>query len=407
MSDIRLETDGLSKKYCKSLKHSMMYGIKDIARNAIGYSANTAILRKNEFWAVKDISINLKRGECLGLIGPNGSGKSTLLKILNGIISPDKGKAVIKGKVGALIELGAGFHPMLTGRENIYINGSILGFGKYEISKMLDEIVHFAELEDFIDTPVKHYSSGMYVRLGFAIAAQMNPDVLLIDEVLAVGDIGFRAKCYSVISRMLQKSAIIFVSHSMPEIARLCSKILLLDKGECVYHGNQVSQGIEHYYRLHKKPKESIISSNHGRFEKIKILNNGKSAVPRIPFLGNLKINIRAQLQPAIQNPIFHIAILNQGLQNIYHCSSNYTDDIIINDGGTVELEVEIEKLTLNPGIYYLDFAITDPRNIEIIARTHLSHQIQITGNISGYGTMLGLGKWKNRNLNFNTRNYE
>jgi len=396
MSDILIKAEKNSKKFCKNLKRSMMYGMQDIAKNAFGISPKTGILRANEFWAVKDISFELKRGECLGLIGSNGSGKSTLLKILNGIISPDKGRIEIRGKVGALIELGAGFHPMLTGRENVYVNGSILGFSKKEISQKIDEIIDFAEIEDFIDTPVKHYSSGMYVRLGFAIAAQIKPDILLIDEVLAVGDVGFRAKCYSVISKMLQKSAIIFVSHSMPEIARLCSKILLLENGRCGYYGNNVPEGIECYYRSHKKPEGVILSSQSGRFEDIVISHKGEPTVPCISFLDDLYINIRAKLVPEIQNPIVHVAIINQGLQNIYHCSSDYTGTKIVNKDGRIEMKVVIEKLSINPGIYYLDFAITDSRNIEIIARTHLCHQIQITGDISGYGTVLGLGKWEN-----------
>ena len=181
---------------------------------------------------MKDVSFELKRGECLGLIGPNGAGKSTLLKMLNGLIKPDKGRITMHGRVGALIELGAGFKPILTGRENIYVNGSVLGFTKKEIDKKLDAIINFAELDEFIDTPVQNYSSGMKVRLGFAVAAQMEPDVLMIDEVLAVGDAAFRTKCIQVIAEIAKKSAIIFVSHTMPLIGRMSSKAMLMVRGE-------------------------------------------------------------------------------------------------------------------------------------------------------------------------------
>jgi len=170
-SDVLIRAEGVSKKFSFKLKTSMKYGIIDIARDFIGIPSRSDTLRPNEFWSVQDVSFEVRRGECLGLIGPNGAGKSTLLKMLNGIIIPDKGHIEINGRAGALIEVGAGFHPLLTGQENIYINGSIMGLRKKEIDHKFDSIVEFAELSDFIDTPVSYYSSGMYVRLGFAIAA--------------------------------------------------------------------------------------------------------------------------------------------------------------------------------------------------------------------------------------------
>src|SRR4029450_7703032 len=179
-----------------------------------------------------DVSFEVKRGECLGLIGPNGAGKSTLLKLLNGITLPDKGKIKVAGRIGALLELGAGFHPMLTGRENIYLSGAILGLGKDEIAEKFDAIVDFAGLEEFIDSPVKHYSSGMYVRLGFAIAAHAEPDVFLIDEALAVGDILFQSKCYAKLREFRDRgTTIIFVTHSLDLVSSHCSGALLIDKG--------------------------------------------------------------------------------------------------------------------------------------------------------------------------------
>src|SRR3990172_3423613 len=209
MDDVVIKAEHVSKKYCKSLKHSMSYGLQDIGRNLVGLSSRSELLRKNEFWAVDDVSFELKRGEALGLIGPNGCGKSTLLKMLNGIFWPDKGKITMKGKVGGLIEVGAGFHPLLTGRENVYINGAILGMSRKEIDDKFDDIVEFADIEDFIDAPVKSYSSGMFVRLGFAVAAHCEPDVLLVDEVLAVGDVNFQNRCLRRINEMMARCAVI------------------------------------------------------------------------------------------------------------------------------------------------------------------------------------------------------
>ncbi len=175
----------------------LMYGVKDIAADLCGMSNGCKLVAQRRFWAVNDVSFELRRGECLGLIGANVyKGKSTLLKMLNGLIKPDAGSIRLRGRVGALIELGAGFHPLLSGRENIYVNAAILGMSKRAIDRRLDEIIAFADIEDAIDAPVKSYSNGMRVRLGFAVASHIEPEILLIDEVLAVGDIAFRKKCY-------------------------------------------------------------------------------------------------------------------------------------------------------------------------------------------------------------------
>jgi lipopolysaccharide transport system ATP-binding protein len=194
-ADIIVRVEGVSKKFCRDLKRSLWYGLKDTAADLLGGRSSNG-LRPDEFWALDGVSLELARGECLGLIGRNGAGKTTLLKMLNGLIKPDKGRIELAGRVGALISLGAGFNPILTGRENIYVNGSVLGLTKKEIDSKLAEIVAFAEIDDFIDTPVQSYSTGMQVRLGFAVATAMQPDVLLLDEVLAVGDVAFRAECY-------------------------------------------------------------------------------------------------------------------------------------------------------------------------------------------------------------------
>ncbi|HEX9601394.1 MAG TPA: ABC transporter ATP-binding protein, partial [Mariniflexile sp.] len=246
-NEVLVKVEGLSKKFCKDLKTSLWYGVKDLISNIRG-NKNERLLRDKEFWAVKDINFELHRGECLGLIGHNGAGKSTLLKILNGLINPDAGKVTIKGRVGALIELGAGFNPILSGRENIYNNGAVLGFTKKEIDAKVEEIIDFAEIREFIDMPVQNYSSGMKVRLGFAVAAQMEPDVLIIDEVLAVGDLGFRMKCFKTIDTILPHTAIIFVSHSMPIVSRVCTQIILMELGKSKYQGDDIAKAIDLYY---------------------------------------------------------------------------------------------------------------------------------------------------------------
>ena len=219
MDDILIDVQDVSKVFCRSLKRSIWYGVRDIASELVGNRRDRSELRKYEFWANRDITFQVQRGECLGLIGRNGAGKTTLLKMLNGLIKPDRGRITMHGRIGALIALGAGFNPILTGRENIYINGSVLGLSKREIDRKVDEIIDFADVRDAIDAPVRTYSSGMMVRLGFAVATAITkPDVLILDEVLAVGDAQFRYKCYNRVGQLKRNTAVIFVSHSMGNI---------------------------------------------------------------------------------------------------------------------------------------------------------------------------------------------
>ena len=253
-----VKVEGVSKKFCRRLRYSLWYGLVDLAaeltaRNGHGNLA----LRRAEFLAVDDVCFELRSGECVGLIGHNGAGKSTLLKMLNGLVRPDKGRISMRGRVGALIELGAGFSPILTGRENIYINGAVLGFSKSEIDAKFDEIVDFAELRDAIDAPVQTYSSGMYVRLGFAVAAQLNPDIFLIDELLAVGDVAFRMKCFQHLLEIKNTGkTIVVVSHNMIDMNRVCDRVVVLDDGRKIFDGD-VSTGIATYESFLAKRRQA------------------------------------------------------------------------------------------------------------------------------------------------------
>ncbi|OWV92178.1 sugar ABC transporter ATP-binding protein [Rhizobium sp. R635] len=228
-----IRAEGVSKKFGLTLRQSMKYGMRDVGRKLVGRSSTTDVLREGEFWAVNDVGFELHRGEALGIMGVNGCGKTTLLRILNGVYAPDKGRVEVRGRVGALIAAGAGFAPMLTGRENVYVNGALLGLSTKEIDGLMDEIIAFSELGEFIDLPVKNYSSGMFVRLGFAIAAMSRPDILLMDEVLAVGDLNFQKKCYDHILQLKRNgTAIILVSHAPGAIWAVCDRGLFLDRGK-------------------------------------------------------------------------------------------------------------------------------------------------------------------------------
>lgn len=262
-TDTAIKVENVSKKFCKDLQKSMLYGMKDIVKTAIGMNLSTHILRADEFWALDDISFELKRGEALGIIGHNGSGKTTLLSLLNGIFLPDKGKVEIKGKVGALIDLGAGFHPMLTGRENVYINGAVLGMSEQEIADNFNSIVEFADIGDFLDAPVKNYSSGMFIRLGFAIAIHSNPDILLLDEILAVGDSSFRRKSSERMKEFIKDNnrTIVLVSHNMASIEAIARKTILLNKGKILAYGDTKDIIPQYDILMRPKAEEKTITS--------------------------------------------------------------------------------------------------------------------------------------------------
>lgn len=249
MSNAPIQVQGLSKRFCRSLRRSMVYGASDILREAAGRPVPET-LRESEFYALRDLSFTVEPGQCLGVIGPNGSGKSTLLKLLTGIYPPDRGSIRIRGRVAALIEVGVGFHPLLTGRENIYVGGGILGLRREEIRRQMDEIIAFSELESFIDTPVKSYSSGMYVRLGFSLMAHLKPEILFVDEALSVGDTAFRIKSMNKIREMVSGGATcLIVTHDLYQVSALCQRTLVLNAGAVVCDGPS-EQGIGRYLDL-------------------------------------------------------------------------------------------------------------------------------------------------------------
>lgn len=233
-----VRVEGLWKKFCIDLRTSLRYGMYDLVGEAIGRSRSNT-LRPKEFWAIKDVNFELYRGECLGLIGHNGAGKSTILRMLNGLMKPDQGRIEIRGRVGALIALGAGFNPILTGRENVFVNASVLGLDQAEIKRRFDSIVEFAEMEKFIDMPVQSYSSGMAARLGFSVACAVEPEVLLVDEVLAVGDQSFRLKAQRAIREAMRNgTTVIMVSHNFHDISGNATRCIWLDHGTVRMEGD-------------------------------------------------------------------------------------------------------------------------------------------------------------------------
>ncbi|MCX5806888.1 MAG: polysaccharide ABC transporter ATP-binding protein [Proteobacteria bacterium] len=360
---VAIKVEGVSKKYCKSLKTSMFYGMKDITRNSLGLSSHPEKLRKGEFWAVSNISLDVKKGETLGIIGPNGAGKTTLLKMLNGIFWPDKGKITIKGKVGALIEVGAGFHPLLTGRENIYINAAILGMTKKEVDKHFSSIVEFADIDEFLDAPVKHYSSGMFVRLGFSIAVHSNPDVLLIDEILAVGDLGFRVKCYNKIVEMAKKCAVVIVTHDMSTIARLSSKSIVINDGMILFAGSP-DIAIQRYSAIFQKDKTIV---DPGGISLVDFSIDKKSENGHfVTVLGApMKITLTFASEWDNEYITLILAFVHSSGEFVAEYNSWLNGEELRLPKGSHSFNVTSEPLWLNPGIYHLSLVITTRNRME------------------------------------------
>ena len=374
-NDVLIEVSNLSKKFSKNLKTSLKYGFFDAAKEILGLQKSKE-LRPTEFWAVRNISFQVKRGESLALIGHNGAGKSTLLKILNGLIKPDEGSIIMRGKIGALIELGAGFNPILTGRENIQINASILGFSKKEIDEKFESIIEFSEIGEFIDTPVQNYSSGMKVRLGFAIAAQMEPDVLIIDEVLAVGDTGFKIKCFNRIAELKEKCAVIFVSHSMPQVSRICNKAIFMVKGQMMYEGDNLTEAVEAYYNSFTVEKSEVNRNQPVTINYYKIYNDkGESEINHSDDF-NLELNL--EWKEGVVFDTILIAIIDKDYKSVASAQSTVSSSFNSNCKRQGKLIFQIPCLQLGVGSYFISVWYyksigTDSRGVVVAQYPNLS----------------------------------
>jgi lipopolysaccharide transport system ATP-binding protein len=323
----------------------------------------STIGKSNYVWALKDINFEVKNGEILGIIGRNGAGKSTLLKILSKVTGPSTGKIKSKGKIASLLEVGTGFHPELTGKENIYLNGAILGMRRSEISNKIDEIVKFAGIERYVDTPVKRYSSGMYVRLAFAVAAHLEPDILIIDEVLAVGDVEFQKKCLGKIKDVAGEGrTVLFVSHNMSAIKGLCDRAILLNNGTVEMDG-AVSEVISKYLSVPNQVtgssdflNDSTIRRGNGkaRFTDIKINEGGISQDPEKEIV----ISCSVVVSERVDSVNFYLAVMGDENRKIV----TSTSFIKVKEGGdvgeTLNFKMTIAKGTLRVGVYPLYFCL-------------------------------------------------
>ncbi len=331
-----------------------------------------------DFWAVRDINLEVQPGEVVGIIGRNGAGKSTLLKILSRITKPTTGQVELRGRVGSLLEVGTGFHPELTGRENIYLNGAILGMSRREIERKFDAIVAFAEIERFLDTPVKRYSSGMYVRLAFAVAAYLEPEILIVDEVLAVGDMAFQRKCLGRLREAGRSGrTVLFVSHNMPALESLCTRAILLDQG-LVIVDDTVPMVIAEYRRrvIGFQSRESCVFDRQGPGRIIPILSSaellGEDAdrTNFVPLGGKLHLRIEFDVPERIELPTIGVGIDDSNGQRILTLHTPNNDRAIQQIFGRCKVDCVVSQLPLAPGDYWIKLAVSGLNSpIDVVER--------------------------------------
>lgn len=375
---IAIEIEHLSKKY--RLHHERNQYLK------------TALLRRGraryeEFWAVRDVSFDISSGSTFGIIGSNGSGKSTLLKCLAGILTPDEGRIKIEGRVAALLELGSGFHPELTGRENVFLNGAILGMTQREIAHRLNDIIDFSGLAKFIDTPVKNFSSGMVVRLGFAIATNVEPEILLIDEVLAVGDAEFQQRCYEKIEKFRSDGrTIVIVSHGLGQIEQMCDRVAWLEHSHLkeigpAFETVQRYSGSTHHSARHEEGAGERWGSGEVTISEVEILSNGMPA--RVLTTNqNMTIRIRYEAHVPVTDAVVGVRITHLHGLNVWGTNTKRKAVRLSQLSGAGTIDLEIPRLGLLEGTFDLTVAISD--SAEVNAYDHWEKMIRFDVQQSG-----------------------
>jgi lipopolysaccharide transport system ATP-binding protein len=400
MPETLISVNALGKKYLidhrserpqyKSLRDAIADGSRAALTRFLPNGKKTPRHTVEDFWALRDVSFDVKQGEVLGIIGRNGAGKSTLLKVLSRITDPTEGEVRIRGRVASLLEVGTGFHPELTGRENIYLNGSILGMSKAEIKRKFDEIVAFAEVEKFLDTPVKRFSSGMYVRLAFAVAAHLEPEILIVDEVLAVGDTQFQEKCLGKMRDISSGDGrtVLFVSHNLATVKSLCSSAVLLKNGRVVYRGS-TSDAIQEYISTSIQHSGHWIRNGAGgkdiRFESVSLTDLQGIIKSDFDFSEPVCIDLRATILKDLKNAEFAIRVINQEGNTIFTTgNSDHARSYLPLTAGPTRYIITIPQEFLNPGRYLLKIAAVVPKIcLHDLIDDELSFVVHETGSLN------------------------
>jgi ABC-2 type transport system ATP-binding protein/lipopolysaccharide transport system ATP-binding protein len=407
-SDPAIVVDGVSKRY--RLYRERSSSLKEVV-------TRRSVARYEEFWALKDVSLEVERGTVYGLVGHNGSGKSTLLRMMAGIQHPEKGKVRIKGRVSALLELGAGFHPELTGRENVFLNAAILGLPRKEIEAMFDDIVDFSGLGEFIDTPVKVYSSGMYVRLGFSVAVHVHPEILIIDEVIAVGDEEFQRRCFEYLYKIRNEGVtIVMVTHGLGIVQNMCDRAAWMDHGELRAEGPAPDVVFE-YIKTVNEAEEARLDSAEAeamagfvpgsaaedetgmrpiRVERVEFLNPAGEPVHTASTGDPLKVRLHYRARQPVEGPLFSFAIENHHGLHVATPGMRPThqaEGVVSGDG---YVDYDIDRLVLGTGEYTLSLAIHDAHGMVRFDHQDRALQLRVQpGKERVSGVVDMMGRWQ------------
>ncbi|MBM3396951.1 MAG: ABC transporter ATP-binding protein [Betaproteobacteria bacterium] len=379
-----IRADRVSKKFCRVPRRALLYTGTDVARSFFGLRQPSDTLRSGEFWAVRDVSFSLARGESLAIIGSNGSGKSTLLNLLNGVLAPDTGAIDARGRVGALAAIGAGFNPLLTGRENITINGLMLGMSLREVRELSDAIIEFSEVGEFIDVPVHQYSSGMYVRLGFAIAVHAPVEIVLIDEVLAVGDLAFSVKCLRKIVELRDSGrAVVLITHAMHNVKFVCNHALWIEKGVVHRYGEAAAVATEYeQYMLAKAdgPTELLHYDDRVVLRSFRYPRRIEAGQP-------LTIDAELELSAPVERPLFCLHMHTSAGETLVF--SHYSTDRGASPTqieGRQHVRMTTGPLSLHPGNYDLSFSLSERELANYLFWHNRSYPLEVVGDAGGYG---------------------
>lgn len=411
MSDLALQVSRLSKRY-RVGEYSSDTQLREVIMNALALLTRRSRVQDETIWAVNDLSFEVRQGEVLGIVGRNGAGKSTLLKLLSRITYPTSGTMKVRGRVASLLEVGTGFHEELTGRENIFLNGSILGMKRQEIQRQLDAIIEFSGISRFIDTPIKRYSSGMRLRLGFAVAAHLAPDILLVDEVLAVGDADFQKKCLDAMEGLRTSGrTVLFVSHNMAAVESLCSRCVWIEAGKLRADGDARSV-VGDYMRTFAQSSAGVVSleaiesrtgNGDGRFTHMAFLNEARETINYIRSGDRMALRLHYRAHRQLRDLVIGINIHNE-YGTLVAASNNWGtgDDIPLVEPGDGFADFEIDCLYLLPGRFYLSLWLGKWNNLHDVLKNCISFDVEPSdyygsgrGIDAEFGVMFFPSRWK------------